>query len=117
MTGFNSKRMMARDVEPLNEPIRRLAEQAGFVMWGDESYNSGDVIDWSSSYDNELKKFAELIVRECARLNLELSYELAGVIVDTEEGIGFDSVCLNTVKQVHNSLANNQLIEHFGDEE
>ena len=61
-----------------------------------------------------LEKFAELIVRECARLNLELSYELAGVIVDTEEGIGFDSVCLNTVKQVHNSLASNQLTEHFG---
>jgi hypothetical protein len=64
-----------------------------------------------------LEKFAELIVKECARLNLELSYELAGVIVDTEEGIGFDSVCLNTVKQVHNSLASNQLIEHFGVEE
>ena len=68
MTGFNSKRMMARDVEPLNEQIRGLAEQAGFVMWGDESYNSGDVIDWSSSYDNELKKFAELIVRECLNI-------------------------------------------------
>ena len=63
------------------------------------------------------EKFAELIVRECARLNLELSYELAGVIIDTEEGIGFDSVCLNTVKQVHNSLASRQLIEHFGVEE
>ena len=49
----------------MNERIRELAEQAGFVLWKDESYNSGDVIDWSSSYDNELKKFAELIVREC----------------------------------------------------
>ena len=68
MTGFNSKRMMARDVEPLNEQIRGLAEQAGFVMWGDESYNSGDVIDWSSSYDNELKKFAELIIQECLNI-------------------------------------------------
>ena len=68
MTGFNSKRMMARDVEPLNEQIRGLAEQAGFVLWKDESYNSGDVIDWSSSYDNELKKFAELIVRECLNI-------------------------------------------------
>jgi len=66
---------------------------------------------WIELYN---QKFAELIVKECARLNLELSYELAGVIVDTEEGIGFDSVCLNTVKQVHNSLANRQLIEHFG---
>jgi hypothetical protein len=101
----------------MNERIRELAEQAGFVLWKDDSGNHGDIIDWSSSYDNELKKFAELIVRECARLNLELSYELAGVIVDTEEGIRFDSVCLNTVKQVHNSLASNQLIEHFGVEE
>ena len=68
MTGFNSKHMMAREGETLNEQIRGLAEQAGFVLWKDESYNSGDVIDWSSSYDNELKKFAELIVRECLNI-------------------------------------------------
>jgi hypothetical protein len=49
----------------MNERIRELAREAGFVMWGDESWNPGDVVDWSSSYDNELKKFAELIVREC----------------------------------------------------
>jgi len=71
------------------------------------------VVDGTCDISRE-QKFAELIVQECARLNLELSYELAGVIVDTEEGIGFDSVCLNTVKQVHNSLASNQLTEHFG---
>ena len=85
----------------MNERIRELAEQAG---WDNHH----------SKFDTRIEKFAELIVRECARLNLELSYELAGVIVDTEEGIGFDSVCLNTVKQVHNSLASNQLTEHFG---
>ena len=88
----------------MNERIRELAEQAG---WDNHH----------SKFDTRIEKFAELIVRECARLNLELSYELAGVIVDTEEGIGFDSVCLNTVKQVHNSLASNQLTEHFGVEE
>ena len=88
----------------MNERIRQLAEQAG---WDNHH----------SKFDTRIEKFAELIVRECARLNLELSYELAGVIVDTEEGIGFDSVCLNTVKQVHNSLASRQLIEHFGVEE
>ena len=85
----------------MNDRIRQLAEQAG---WDNHH----------SKFDTRIEKFAELIVRECARLNLELSYELAGVIVDTEEGIGFDSVCLNTVKQVHNSLASNQLTEHFG---
>ena len=88
----------------MNDRIRQLAEQAG---WDNHH----------SKFDTRIEKFAELIVRECARLNLELSYELAGVIVDTEEGIGFDSVCLNTVKQVHNSLASRQLTEHFGVEE
>ena len=95
----------------MNERIKELAEQAmTYVTHNPKAnkLNSGDMFD---------EKFAELIVRECARLNLELSYELAGVIVDTEEGIGFDSVCLNTVKQVHNSLASRQLIEHFGVEE
>ena len=92
----------------MNERIKQLAEQCGFK-------SNPDIYDRNQSFD--IEKFAELIVRECARLNLELSYELAGVIVDTEEGIGFDSVCLNTVKQVHNSLASRQLTEHFGVEE
>jgi hypothetical protein len=48
----------------MNERIRLLAEQAGFVLWQDESWNPGDVIDWSCRYDDEFKKFAELIVRE-----------------------------------------------------
>jgi len=87
--------------------IQELAEQAKNSI----PKESLGVTEWIAAYN---QKFAELIVKECARLNLELSYELAGVIVDTEEGIGFDSVCLNTVKQVHKSLANNQLIEHFG---
>ena len=92
----------------MNERIKELIKQATTI----EEHK------WGVSYDNfDKEKFAELIVRECARLNLELSYELAGVIIDTEEGIGFDSVCLNTVKQVHNSLASNQLTEHFGVEE
>jgi hypothetical protein len=94
----------------MNEQIKSIAiECAGQKEW--------DFPKDPGSYTftpDELEKFAELIVRECAKLNLELSYELAGVIVDTEEGIGFDSVCLNTVKQVHNSLASNQLIKHFG---
>ena len=34
-----------------------------------------------------------------------LFYELEGVIVDTEEGDGFDDVCLNTVKFVQLELS------------
>ena len=50
----------------MNERFKELAEQAGFVMWADESWKpEGQVVDWSSSYDNELSKFVELIIREC----------------------------------------------------
>jgi hypothetical protein len=49
----------------MNERIRELAKKSGFVLWQDESWNPGNVVDWSSDYDAELEKFAELIVREC----------------------------------------------------
>ena len=50
----------------MNERIKELAEKAGFVLWGTESWNPGDAIDWSCRYDDELTKYTELIVRECA---------------------------------------------------
>ena len=49
----------------MNKRIKELAEQAGFMLWGKETWNPGDVVDWSARYDEELEKFAELIVREC----------------------------------------------------
>jgi hypothetical protein len=52
----------------MNERLKDLAEKAGFVLWGEETWNPGDVIDWSSRYDDELTKYAELIVRECIKL-------------------------------------------------
>lgn len=50
----------------MNKRILELAEQAGFMLWGNESWNPGDIVDWSARYDDELAKFAELIVKECA---------------------------------------------------
>jgi hypothetical protein len=94
----------------MNERIKELALQAmTYVTHNPKAnkLNSGDMFD---------EKFAELIVRECARLNRLQSYELMGVITDVEEGDGFDDVCLNTVKRVAERLAND-LKEHFGVEE
>jgi hypothetical protein len=48
----------------MNENIKRLAEEAGFVLWADEAWNPGDVIDWASNYDQEIVKYTELIMRE-----------------------------------------------------
>lgn len=36
--------------------------------------------------------------------NRELSYELLGVIIDVEEGGGFDDICLDTIKRVYVAL-------------
>ena len=65
--------------------------------------------------DFQYKKFAELIVQECARLNRLHAYELLGVIADVEQGDGFDHVCLTTVKRVAQYLSND-LKQHFEEE-
>jgi hypothetical protein len=36
----------------------------------------------------------------------DLSYELKGVILDVENGNGFDEICLNTIKRVQAALSN-----------
>ena len=90
----------------MNERIRELVRESKLDMYG--------LGKERHRWEYTVEKFAELIVRECARLNLELSYELAGVIVDTEDGDGFDSLCLATVKQVEQYLSNDDLLKHFG---
>ena len=52
-------------------------------MWADESWKpEGAIIDWSSNYDKELERFAELIVREC----IDESFEPLEII-DSERKI------------------------------
>lgn len=89
----------------MNERIKELELQC----WSHRV--DGTLVDGQLHFDT--KKFAELIVAECDRLNKKNSFELLGVIVDTEEGAGFDSVCLDTVKRVEQYLFNNSLKEHF----
>jgi hypothetical protein len=91
----------------MNQRIQQLAEQAKASI----PTGTFGVEQWIEAYN---KKLAELIVAECDQLNRAQSYELAGVVVDTEEGNGFDAVCLNTVKRVENYLANNTLKKYFG---
>ena len=65
----------------INNKIKELAKKAEFVFWKDEAWGPGEGhIDWSSNYDIELNKFAELIVRECA-LTAELMepYDRTGI--------------------------------------
>ena len=106
--------MLPGDSKKMNERIKQLAEQAKIDY--DLRPEIARAPVWIGT-DEELAKFAELIVRECAKLNRTQSYELSGVVVDTEDGHGFDSVCLNTVKRVEQYLAGNDLLKHFGVEE
>jgi hypothetical protein len=93
----------------MNERIQELAEQAGFYYT--------DKTGFITPAGCDPAKFAESIVRECAKLNRTQSYELSGVVVDTEDGHGFDDVCLTTVKRVEQYLAGDDLLKHFGVEE
>ena len=51
----------------MNKRIKELAKKAGFILWGSESWNPGDTIDWSCRYDDELTKYTELIIKECSK--------------------------------------------------
>ena len=85
----------------MNERIKQLALAAGGSHYPDVGGRT-------------LEKFAELLIQECDRLNRAQSRELTGVVVDTEQGGGFDNVCLDTVKRVESYLANDSIKKHFG---
>jgi len=38
------------------------------MLWGNEPWNPGDVVDWSARYDDELQRFADLYVNEAIRV-------------------------------------------------
>ena len=51
----------------MNERIKELVEEAGFILWGNEEWGPGEGhVDWSCDYKDVLAKYTELIVRECA---------------------------------------------------
>jgi hypothetical protein len=51
----------------MNNTIKDLAYEAGFALWEHEEYRPPDVVvDWSSVYDDELVKFAQLVAKRCA---------------------------------------------------
>lgn len=89
----------------MNKRTKELAEEAGFMLWADEHWNPGDVIDWSARYDDELEKLVELVRDDCHKKYRELAYELMGVIADVEQGDGFDQVCLHTINRVCEALS------------
>jgi len=48
----------------MKKTIQSLAEKSGFILWKDEEWNDGSVVDWSSNYDVELEKFYNELVKE-----------------------------------------------------
>jgi len=61
----------------MNDIVKHLAEEAGFMMWENEPWKpDGAVIDWSANYDAELDKFAELVIRECAEYIRARNFDL-----------------------------------------
>jgi hypothetical protein len=55
----------------MNKNVKNLVKRAGFILWANESWNPGDVVDWGSRYDNELVAYTRLLVNEVLRLQAE----------------------------------------------
>ena len=55
----------------MNDTIKRLAIQAGFVYW-----NEKNAIDWSCDYSNEFDKFSKLLIEQTIKeLTLTRQYK------------------------------------------
>ena len=72
-----------------------------------------DFVVEAMGIEEEMQKFAELIIYECAAVNEKQALELLGVIADVENGSDFDNTCMNTLKRVHANLSSN-IQQHFG---
>jgi hypothetical protein len=92
----------------MNEKFRLLALDA---KMGTADFDAGS---YYVATPDRMQKLCELIVRECAGLNKQQSYELMGVIADVENDNAFDDVSLTSVKQVEQYLSGNDLLKHFG---
>ena len=61
----------------MNDQIRQLLEQSGFVLWGDEDWNPGSVVDGASNYDKEIVKLIQAVARECIEIVKPTDYHRA----------------------------------------
>ena len=49
----------------MNDTMIKLAKEAGFVFWNNESWKPKDsLIDWSCDYSNEFDKYSKLLIEE-----------------------------------------------------
>lgn len=82
----------------MNERIRQLAKQATKEVWGNDPFNGAPTFE---GHELDEEKFAELIVRECAKVvnDTEYPYE------NEADKNTWDTCCVWTAEK---------LKEHFG---
>lgn len=102
----------------MNKNIIDLAEQSGFSFWGDEHWNPGDAIDWSSRYDAEFVKYSESLIREVLLLQENGTDVLSHFGIEnnkTKETVEIelsDSELLTLMRMAHEQdITFNQLVE------
>jgi len=84
----------------MNEYLASLDSQYTYMGGGDHQWVvQGEFILFAKWFEERKAAWIEEPTD-----NLSLSYELLGVIVDVEEGRGFDEVCLRTIKRVQYAL-------------
>ena len=64
----------------MNKELKLLVKQAGFSLWGSESWKPrGAVIDWSCDYDDDLKTLIRLVIEKTQGMTEEEAINFLGV--------------------------------------
>lgn len=52
----------------MKKEYQKLAKEAGFIFWKNESWKpDGQIIDWSCNYDEEIQVLIDLVIKECSK--------------------------------------------------
>lgn len=50
----------------MNNTIRKIAEEAGFLFWEEEPWKpEGETIDWASADEKTFVNYSELLIADC----------------------------------------------------
>jgi hypothetical protein len=48
--------------------LRKMLDDSGFVLWGDEGWKpEGAIVDWASNYDDEVKRLIHAVLEEVVK--------------------------------------------------
>lgn len=92
----------------LNERVKRIIEDSGFIVWEDEPWGPGKLdIDWSCDYTKEMETFVKSLLEEIIadiQCYSSLSIEGSSPHVESVEDIAYNQAIEHAVDHIRRNF-------------